>query len=82
MAPQVVARRPDARPSEQGVGMKRRRSRRPIGQALIYADGRVVWSMLAQTESEFAGMYPAPNICGRHFDALTRELRAWQEVSS
>ena len=63
------------------MAMRRIRSRRPIGHALIYRDGRVVWSMLAQTEQELAGMYPIPQICGRHLDALARELRSWREVS-
>lgn len=61
--------------------MRRRRVRRPVGQALVYADGRVVWSMLAQSEGELAAMYPVPNICRRHFDALAGELRSWREVS-
>lgn len=61
--------------------LRRRRVRRPIGQALVYSDGFVRWSMLAQTEGEFASLYPVPNICRRHFDALASELRSWREVS-
>ncbi|MGI8424174.1 MAG: hypothetical protein ACR2NO_08720 [Chloroflexota bacterium] len=67
--------------ADADVDVRRIRSRRPIGQALIYADGRIKWSMLTQTEAEFVGMGAVRNLCGRHFAALGRELRSWREVS-
>ena len=57
-----------------------KRSRSPVALALVFDDGRVRWSRLAETAAAEAALYPVGAIVGRHLDAMAGELREWRKV--
>ncbi len=59
---------------------RQRRQRRPVALALIYAGGRVQWSLLADSAGAVHALYPVNAVVRRHMDALATELRTWREV--
>ena len=62
------------------VAVSRQRRRGPVALALLHADGRVQWSLLADSEGALHALYPVNAVVRRHMDALATELRTWREV--